>query len=263
MMAAPVKKGDRICVIGSSGGCGQLISARLANSGLYKVRAIARSEKKLREVLDTSNPALEFAEANSREIDSLYTPLDDADVVIIATGTSAFPSPRWKGGNNPNAVDRLGVANILSVITSKPRKKAVKKVIFLSSVGTLRTKQLPYSILNLFGVLDAKHDSEELIKRMAATEGFDYLIVRPGRLVGGPWTNTDLSNLLKTEEGTRKRIVVEAGDSLVGDAARVSVAELVARALQKEGAMNKELCLVNEEGSAFSEAEWEGMFKSL
>jgi hypothetical protein len=39
------------------------------------------------------------------------------------------------------------------------------QVIFLSSVGTLRTKQVPFNILNLCGVLDAKRDSEELIRR--------------------------------------------------------------------------------------------------
>lgn len=39
------------------------------------------------------------------------------------------------------------------------------QVIFLSSVGVLRTKQVPFNILNLCGVLDAKRDSEELLKR--------------------------------------------------------------------------------------------------
>jgi len=87
--------------------------------------------------------------------------------------------------------------------------------------------------------------------------------VRPGRLVGGPWTNTDVSALLKVEEGTRKRVVVEKGDALVGDAARISVAELVARALDRPEASGKELSLVNEEGSPFSEGEWEGLFKGL
>lgn len=62
-------------------------------------------------------------------------------------------------------MDRKGVKNILTALTSKPRAKQVKKVVFLSSVGTLRSTQLPFSILNLAGVLDAKRDSEEAIKR--------------------------------------------------------------------------------------------------
>lgn len=72
-----------------------------------------------------------------------------------------------------------------------------------------------------------------------------------------------MSALLKVEEGTRKRVVVEKGDSLVGDAARISVAELVARALDRSEAVGQELCLVNEEGSPFSEEQWEGLFKRL
>ena len=72
-----------------------------------------------------------------------------------------------------------------------------------------------------------------------------------------------MSALLKVEEGTRKRVVVEKGDVLVGDAARISVAELVARAMDRPEAVGKELCLVNEEGSPFSEGEWERLFEGL
>jgi hypothetical protein len=39
----------------------------------------------------------------------------------------------------------------------------------------------------------------------------------------------NLPPTLQVEEGTRKRVVVERGDALNGDAARISVAELVAR----------------------------------
>lgn len=56
---------------------------------------------------------------------------------------------------------------------------------------------------------------------------------------------------------------VEKGDALVGDTARISVAELVARALDRNEAVGQELCLVNEEGAAFAEGEWDGLFKGL
>lgn len=81
--------------------------------------------------------------------------------------------------------------------------------------------------------------------------------------MGGPWTNTDVSALLKVEEGARKRVVVEQGDSLVGDAARVSVAELVVRALGRPEAMGRALCVVNEEGPPFSEGQWTALFEGL
>lgn len=83
---AALKAGDRVVVIGSTGGCGQLIAARLANAGKYKVRAIGRSEAKLRDVLG-SNSGIDFGVADSTNPDSLLAPLSDADCVIIATGT--------------------------------------------------------------------------------------------------------------------------------------------------------------------------------
>lgn len=79
-------------------------------------------------MLGLSDGEIEYAQADSRDMDSLLGPLSDADAVIIATGTSAFPSPRWKGGNTPDAVDRKGVRNILEALTAKPRKTPVKKV---------------------------------------------------------------------------------------------------------------------------------------
>lgn len=98
---------------------------------------------------------------------------------------------------------------------------------------------------------------------LASLQQFDYLIVRPGRLVGGPWTNTDVSALLRTEEGTRKRVVLEKGDSLNGDAARVSVAELVVRSLDRPEAVNQEVSIVNQEGPPLSAQDWDPLFKSL
>lgn len=248
--------------------------------------------------------------------------------VCIYVSGGEVSSHRAYGSAGPIGVDPP--PNHFHIHTTRARLCA--QVVFLSSVGVLRTKQVPFNILNLCGVLDAKRDSEELLKSLgayltflppnmdrdaksiypipiptahsptppsinpAATEEFDYLIVRPGRLVGGPWTNTDVSNLLKVEEGTRKRVVVERGDALNGDAARISVAELVVRvrlcfkyfgcgstadhishawlgqpnarppdkqALDQPGAMNEELCLTNEEGAPLSAADWDALFQKL
>lgn len=188
---AALRPGDKVVVIGVTGGVGQLTVARLANEGKYKVRAVGRSAERSKQVLGLDN--IEYASADTKEVrrhdrlgtnvqtgihadlvemccqlDSLYKPLDDADAVIIATGTSALPSPRWKvrcptryfvrlsifhnlkhkcwrsralaicllnsnvaysqGGNTPDAVDRRGVKNILAALSSRPRKKQVQLV---------------------------------------------------------------------------------------------------------------------------------------
>jgi nucleoside-diphosphate-sugar epimerase len=100
-------------------------------------------------------------------------------------------------------------------------------------------------------------------RSLASTQGFDYVILRPGRLVGGPWTNTDVSALLRTEEGSRKRVVVQRGDEQSGDAARPSVAELVVRCLDRPEAANKDLSLVNQEGAALTSEDWDAIFRRL
>jgi len=255
-----------VAVIGATGGVGQLITARLINEAQkvnsqmdYDVIAIGKDQMRLdslyndnKEIKEESkgNVKIQTIVADTKDLASLYAPLKDVDIVVIATGTSAFPSPRWKNNNTPDNVDRKGVMNILKSIkytnakrspTSKLKKKGqdmnkdfernssfdenvekkkIQMVVFLSSIGVTRTKSFPFFILNSFGVLDAKRDAEIAIQNMSEEEGFDYMIVRPGRLVGGPWTNTDVANLLKTQEGNKKQIQVEVGDSLNGDAAR-------------------------------------------
>jgi hypothetical protein len=57
--------------------------------------------------------------------------------------------------------------------------------------------------------------------------------------------------------------VVEKGDSLSGDAARPSVAELVVRCLDKAEAANRDLCLVNQEGAPLSQDDWDAIFRRL
>jgi len=60
---------------------------------------------------------------------------------------------------------------------------------------------MPFVILNLFGVLDAKRSGEAAIMSASGAGGFGYAIVRPGRLVGGPYTNLDLAKLMQIEGG--------------------------------------------------------------
>ena len=46
----------------------------------------------------------------------------------------------------------------------------------------------------------------------AARAGYSYSIVRPGRLVGGPWTNPDFAQLLKADVGEKQGVEIKRGD---------------------------------------------------
>jgi hypothetical protein len=102
-------------------------------------------------------------------------------------------------------------------------------------------------------------------------------------------------------EGSRKRVKVAQGDSLDGDAARFSVAELVVRvsgsamwgvwmrwspfdmealdervwdkpcvyvclpvqSLDRPEAVKKDICLINEEGPPLDDKDWDAVFKGF
>lgn len=102
------------------------------------------------------------------------------------------------------------------------------------------------------------------IARYCAANGSTALIVRPGRLVGAPFTNFDLARLLQLDQKSNKGIVVGRGDSLSGDVERADVASMVRRVL--ESPLNsKELtfAMVNAPGDSPSESEWSALIGSL
>lgn len=70
--------------------------------------------------------------------------------------------------------------------------------------GIQRKDKFPFSILNAFGVLDAKQRGEEAI----ISSGLPYTIIRPGRLIDGPYTSYDLNTLLKAKTGGKSRFSI-------------------------------------------------------
>lgn len=105
---------------------------------------------------------LDLLSATVREIEDQ---IRDCQGVVIATGTTAFPSAKWKGGNNPRAIDLEATLRILEAVkrVNEGRDEdptRIKKVLLLTSIGTSRASSFPFVILNLFGVLDAKREAE-------------------------------------------------------------------------------------------------------
>jgi len=77
---------------------------------------------------------------------------------------------------------------------------------------------------------------------------YSHVIVRPGRLIGGPWTNYDLAGLFKIEnEGEGNGVVIEEGDELVGDASRDRVAQVCFAALSSPVCSNVEFAVVDDD----------------
>ncbi|CAN0158268.1 unnamed protein product [Discosporangium mesarthrocarpum] len=162
----PVHEGDIVVVVGATGGVGRLVTESLVATDLFKVRGVVRDLEKAEETLGGIK-GLELVEGDILRRESLDAAMKDASCVVACTGTTAFPSGRWAGGNTPDAVDNLAVINMLEAATD-PANHAegapLKRFVLLSSVGVGRRGSFPFSILNTFGVLDAKAKGEEAVR---------------------------------------------------------------------------------------------------
>lgn len=197
-------------------------------------------------------PAMQHAES-----DALRAALVGAAVLVICSGTTAFPTKAWRGGNTPRAVDDVGVRRLAGAVDGV----AIRRIVLLSTVGTSRTQEFPFSMLNLFGVFDAKRAGEWHVRQAALSGGFAYALVRPGRLVGAPHSNI---GMLRSEPHPRMRgIRVEPGDCVIGDVSRAAVADVLVLACKWD--LNKDLdfCLVHDWGDSPGMSRWESLLSKV
>lgn len=217
----------KVSVFGATGGVGQLICKRLISNG-YSVKAISRDPTTAKGFENLNE--CKILKADARQLQSLTGDVIDSDIFIISVGTTAFPTKKWDNGNTPKVACVQTVENILDAI--QKIKVSPKAVVLLSSIGVERTQSPPFNILNSFGILDAKLESENLLLQRCEALGSIGIVVRPGRLVGAPFTNFDLAKLLNVTQGENKGIVIDTRDVLSGDVERQDVAEVIVRLLQ-------------------------------
>ena len=279
MTSQEVRANERVLVTGATGGVGQLTVAKLLEKG-FPVRVLTRSTQKAQQMFDNR---VEIALGDIRQPTTLPSAMQNVSHIICCTGTTAFPSTKWdfdktdksgglagliiewgkiyldsqyrlaKAKNSPDQVDAQGVSNL---VVAAP--KDLKRFVFVSSCGILRKDKPPFSILNSFGVLDAKQKGEEAIIR----SGLPYTIIRPGRLIDGPYTSYDLNTLLKAKTGGKLGVVVGTGDTLVGDSSRIDVASACVECLSNPATEGKVFEIVNQ-GARPSEINWTALFSSL
>jgi len=236
--------------------------ARRAQRG-FVVKALSRSKAKSAEVLGTA-ANLEHIEGDIIEKESLRPCMADVSAVCCCAGTTAFPTLRWLGNNDPEKNSYIGTKNLVEVAAEegKKRGKDVNRFVFVSSAGVKRYDQgPPYSILNAFGVLVAKEKAENFIK----ASGLPYTIVRPGRLTDAPYTSYDLNTLIKGESGSRKEVVLSAEEVLDGETSRAAVAESCLQSLLSDFMVDTVFSMesVVGPGPETDDAEWMKRFETI
>lgn len=225
---------DLVLVVGATGGVGQLTVGELLAQNI-KVRVLARSEAKARQMFADQ---VDIVVGDTREAATLPPTMPGVTHIISCTGSTAFPTARWEfqkassrwewfkryanpnyckaqAENSPEKVDAIGGQNL---VNAAPQN--LKRFLLVSACGIERKDKLPFSILNAFGVLDAKLVGETALRN----SGLPYTIVRPGRLIDGPYTSYDLNTLLKAKTDSRLGVIVGTGDTLSGETSRVDLA---------------------------------------
>ncbi|MEO0867002.1 MAG: SDR family oxidoreductase [Cyanobacteria bacterium J06642_11] len=268
---------QRILITGATGGVGQLAVAYALAQG-YAVRALTRNINRARSLFDDR---VELIEADLRALSSLPAALADIDAVICSSGTTAFPSDKWQvelpaqpweqvlvwgrvlldqnyrqiqAKNSPAIADGQGVTNLINTA----QNFSVQRFILVSSLGVERRQQIPFSILNTYGVLDAKAKAEDVLHR----SGLDYTVVRPGRLIDGPYTSYDLNTLIKASTDGKQAIIVGVGDTLLGQTSRKDVAAACVECLQASTTSRKTFEIINQ-GTRPAVIPWSSLFASL
>uniref|UniRef100_A0A0C9S9D8 TSA: Wollemia nobilis Ref_Wollemi_Transcript_1135_1515 transcribed RNA sequence n=1 Tax=Wollemia nobilis TaxID=56998 RepID=A0A0C9S9D8_9CONI len=244
-----------VLVVGGTGGVGQLVVARLLDRGI-RACVLVRDPKKAESLFGKQDATkLQTFVGDTRQPEELSSSVfEGVTHVICCTGTTAFPSRRWDGDNTPEKTDWDGVRNLVAALPS-----SVKRFVLVSSVGVTKSDKLPWSIMNLFGVLKFKKMGEDFLRR----SGIPFTIIRPGRLTDGPYTSYDLNTLLKATSGTRRAVLIGQGDELLGEASRLDVAEACIQALDIECTLGQtyEMNSVEGIGPGTDQQKWEQLFK--
>ncbi|XP_065879702.1 sanguinarine reductase [Euphorbia lathyris] len=245
-----------VLVIGGSGGVGQLVVASLLDRKIKSRLLIRDPEKAIALFGEQDEENLQVFKGDTRSPEDLDPSIfEGVTHVICCIGTTAFPSKRWEKDNTPERVDWEGVRNLVSAMPS-----SLKKIILVSSVGVTKSNELPWSIMNLFGVLKYKKMGEDFVRQ----SGIPFTIIRPGRLTDGPYTSYDLNTLLKATAGQRRAVLIGQGDKLVGEVSRLVVAEACIQALDIECTEGQiyEINSVEGEGPGSDTQKWRDLFKA-
>ncbi len=265
-----------VLVAGATGGVGQLVVAQLLVELGYPVRVLTRSHAKADAMFAGK---VDIAVGDIRQPETLPAAIAGITHLICATGTTALPSARWdfqtdlgsnpieqaiswgriyldedfrnaNARNTPAAVDEIGVGNLVQAAP-----KDLQRFVFVSSCGVSRKDQFPYTILNAYGVLDAKGKGETALVR----SGLPYTIIRPGQLTDGPYTSRDFNTLIQASTDSKLGVVVETGESINGQSSRIDVAAACVACLEIAAAQNKAFEIVNK-GDRPAKIDWATLF---
>jgi len=142
------------------------------------------------------------------------------------------------------ALDRYTVERLMG------RATKLRFVVLVSSLGTRRSDQFPFTLTNAFsGVLDKKRDVELGIQELSKERGFAYTLIRIGKVA---------------DKSGNDAVKIQYGDEMTEEVAPAAAAESVLQALLLQpAALNSSLSLISVPGKAPTQAVWDDEFLRL
>mmetsp|Transcript_24528 Transcript_24528/g.36748 ORF Transcript_24528/g.36748 Transcript_24528/m.36748 type:complete len:319 (-) Transcript_24528:364-1320(-) len=256
--------GESILIFGGTKALGQLVTKKLRQKDRYCLRVSSRVTGHAEAVLD--DDAIEVVEldfVNGGEFkmkQNLQAAVDGVSAVVIITGTAVFPKQNLIDDDIPHAIEAEAVEKLAQAAV---QAGSVKKVVLVSSIGVERRKSFPFNALNIFGVLDATRKGEGSVIAAASDGEFDYAIIRPGRLIGGPYSDLDFEKMMTLEGGADNGLFVEAGDTLIGECKLDACAEAIVQCLENPICKNLVFCAISSKEKALTNEQWTNTFKLL
>ncbi|KAG5629085.1 hypothetical protein H5410_000802 [Solanum commersonii] len=255
--SSPASSSKLVLVVGGSGGVGQIVVASLLNRNV-KLRLILRDPEKATTLFgEQDEEKLQVWKGDTRSPTGIDPSVFEVwcNSCYLLHRDHCFPSRRWDGDNTPERVDWDGVRNLVSAFP-----KSLKRIVLVSSIGVTKFNELPWSIMNLFGVLKYKKMGEDFVRN----SGLPFTIIRAGRLTDGPYTSYDLNTLLQATAGERRAVLIGQGDKLVGEVSRLVVAEACIQALDIEFTEGQtyEVNSILGDGPGTDTLKWQELFKA-
>lgn len=151
---------------------------------------------------------------------------------------------------NEDPLDRSTVERLILRAADEKSPTSLRFVLLVSSLGSRRSDEFPWSMKNAFsGVLDKKRSVELGVEQLSKEEGFAYSVLH----IGGISSDTNAQD-----------VSIVAGDEQEGDVCAPSAAEAVVQALMLQpAALNASMSVVGTAGPAPSQMQWDDQFLRL
>lgn len=176
----------QVFVTGSTGLLGNNLVRLLIKQG-YKVKALVRSKTKAAELFGDLNVSI--VEGDMLDIDSFASELAGCDVLFH---TAAYFREYYQPGNHWQMLEDINVKGTIQLLTAAD-KQGVKKVIYISSSGTVGMKAAnvpgdeatpndPETVKNLY--FKSKVVAEAAIKDFLQQHSLPVVLILPGFMFG-------------------------------------------------------------------------------